>query len=128
MIPSFLVSRFGEKSARLAFYGGIAALVALVLLLAYCTGRGDGKRVEVVKQQERTIEVLEDVGEANEAAAGTRVADTKRIALNEKELADALKAETDPDTRRVLRGCIIMRQQGRDTTGIPACGRPAPAR
>lgn len=128
MIPAALIERYGPQGAKVVFFGGIALLVGLALLVAYCTGRGDGKRVEVVKQQERTIEVLEDVGAANETAAGTRVADTKRIALNEKELADALKAETDPDTRRALRGCIIMRQQGRDTTGVPACGRPAPAR
>lgn len=128
MIPTALIERFGPAGAKAVFFGGIAALVALALLLSYCTGRGDGKRVEVVKQQERTIEVLEDVGEANEAAAGTRVADATRIALDQKELEDALKATTDPDTRRVLRGCIIMRQQGRDTAGIPACGRPAPAR
>ena len=128
MIPAALIERYGPQGAKAVFFGGIALLVGLVVLLTYCTGRSDGKRVEVVKQQERTIEVLEDVGEANDTAAGTRVADATRIALDERELTDALKTETDPYTRRTLRGCIIMRQQGRDTSDLSACTRPAPAR
>ncbi len=128
MIPAVLVKRFGPTGAKFAFFGGIGVLVALTLLLSYCTGRSDGKREEIVEQQERTIEVLEDVADANETAAGSRVADTTRIALEKEELEDALKDTTDPDARRVLRGCIIMRQQGRSTAAIPACSRPATPR
>jgi hypothetical protein len=31
----------------------------------------------------------------------------------------------DPDKQRALRGCLIMRQQGRDTKNIPACSGPS---
>lgn len=113
---------------KIAFYAGLAALLGLILLLAYCQGRDDGKTGEVVKQREREIEVQRDVGDANTNAAGTRVEDAVRSERQQKELTDALKATTDPDRQRALRGCVILRQQGRDTSRIPACsgseGRP----
>lgn len=102
-----------------------AALFGILLTLAYCEGRSTGKTGEVVKQQTRELKVQTKVGEANDGAAASRVADETRIALEEKELKDALDLTLDPDARRLIRGCIIMRQQGRDTTDIPACTRPA---
>lgn len=128
MIPAFLIKRFGEKGARLALIGAVLMLIGLSLLVTYCVGRGDGKADEVIERQAQEIELLEDVADANDSAAEARVADVQRIALNEKELNDALTTTSDPDTRRVLRGCIIMRQQGRNTAGLPACSRPAAGR
>lgn len=122
MIPAFLISRFGAENAkRIVTFGGVALLLCLVLLLTYCAGRDDGKTGEVVKQQEREIETQRDLNAANEGAAGARVDQTAKAAQQEKELTDAIKATDDPDRRRVLRGCVIMRQQGRDTSDIPAC-------
>lgn len=113
---------------KIAFYLGLALLVVAILTLAYCTGRQDGKTGEVVKQQEREIEVQKDVGDANTKAADRRVEDAVKAEREQKELTDALKATTDPDRQRALRGCVILRQQGRDTSRIPACsgsgGRP----
>lgn len=121
MIPSFLIARFGPAGAKIAFFGGIAALLSLFLLLAYCSGRTDGKTGEVVKQQEREIETQRDLGKANESAAGTRVEATVRAAKQQKELTDALQTTNDPDRRRALRGCVILRQQGRNLEDVPAC-------
>ncbi len=121
MIPAFLTSRFGPLASKLIFFGGIALLAAGALLLTYCTGRSDGKSGEVVKQQAREIEVRGQVGTANEAAADRRVQDVITAAQQEKELTNALAATKDPDRQRVLRGCIILRQQGRNTADIPAC-------
>lgn len=107
--------------SKYGIYLGIAAAVALILGLAYCSGQKAGKSGEVVKEQQRTIETQQQVGAANENAAAARVSDATKAAQQERELKDALNATDDPNRQRVLRGCLIMRQQGRDTENIPAC-------
>lgn len=121
MIPAALIARFGPTGAKIAFYGAISALITLTLLLAYCTGRGDGKSKEVIGQQKREIQTQQDLGKANENAGTARLNDAAKAAAQEKELDDALKATQSPDGQRALRGCVILRQQGRDTSHIPAC-------
>jgi hypothetical protein len=98
-----------------------ATLLGMLLTLAYCEGRSTGKRSEIVKQQDREIETQRDLNTANESAASARVDQVVRAMQQEKELTDALEKADDPDHRRVLRGCIILRQQGRDIADIPAC-------
>jgi hypothetical protein len=112
-IPPFLV--------KYGLYIGIVALVVLVLALTYCEGHKSGKSGEVVKEQGRTIKTQQEVGNANENAASARVADATKAVHQEKELSDALHATSDPNRQRVLRGCLIMRQQGRDTKNLPEC-------
>lgn len=129
MIPAFLIARFGEKIARRITVGAALVLLAVAALaLAYCTGRRDEDAENTAELQEIEIEILNDMIDATDNAANTRAEDTMRIALEEKELQDALNTEADPDKRRALRGCIILRQQGGDTSDIPACSRPAPGR
>lgn len=110
--------------AKYGIYLAIAAVVVAVLGLTYCQGQKAGKSGEVVKQQERTIETQQQVGAANENAAAARVSDATKAAQQEKELKDALAATNDPDRQRVLRGCLIMRQQGRSDKDLPARCRP----
>lgn len=107
--------------AKYGIYIGIVLLVIAVLTTAYCEGHKAGKSGEVVHEQARTIQVQREVGGANENAAGARVADATKAAQQEKELTDALHSSNDPSRQRVLRGCLIMRQQHRDTKNIPAC-------
>jgi hypothetical protein len=114
--------------AKYGIYLAIAGIVVAVLGLAYCKGQSAGKSGEVVKEQKRTIQVQQKVGVANENAAGTRVADATKAVQQERELSDALHATNDPSRQRVLRGCLIMRQQGRDTATIPACRGPTASR
>jgi len=121
MIPEFLVAKFGPLASKIIFFGGIVAFVAALLLLSYCSGRSDGKTGEVVKQQEREIQVQQDLGKANENASTARVEDAVKAEQQKKELNDAIKDTNSPDRARALRGCIILRQQGRDTINIPAC-------
>jgi hypothetical protein len=124
MIPTFLVTRFGKTGAKLVFFGGIVLALLLAVLTVYLVGRGDGKRSEVVGQLEREVEVQGELNAAGEGAASRRVDDAVRSAEQEEELRDALEATEDPDRQRVLRGCVILRQQGRDTSRIPACAGP----
>jgi len=116
---SKFISSLTPTSLKIA--GFVAALTIGVLALAYCQGKSAGSADEIIDQQEREIETQRDVNEANEVSAESRVADTVISAQQEKELSDAIKATDDPDDRRVLRGCIILRQQGRDTSDLPAC-------
>lgn len=112
--------------AKYGIYIGLVLIVAAVLGLTYCQGQKAGKSGEVVQQQKREITVQREVGNANENAASARVSDATVAVQQEKELNDALKASTDPDRQRVLRGCLIMRQQGRNPKNLPAaCGPSA---
>lgn len=114
--------------AKYGIYLAIAAVVVAVLGLTYCQGQKSGKSGEVVKQQDRTIKTQQEVGTANENAAGARVADATKAAQQEKELKDALDATNDPTRQRVLRGCLIMRQQGRSDKDLPAACRSSAIR
>lgn len=98
-----------------------ALLLALILSVAYCKGQRAGKSGEVQRQQVREIETQKNINQANEQAADQRVADTVRAQQQQKELTDALAATSDPDRQRSLRGCLILRQQGRDISNISAC-------
>lgn len=124
MIPLFLIKKFGPTGARLAYFGAITAALSLLLLLTYCQGRTDGKTGEVVKQVERENKVLGQIGQANEGAASSQAEDAVRSERQRKELDDALKATDNPDRQRALRGCVILRSQGRDTSRIAACSGP----
>lgn len=106
---------------KYGLYIGLALLVFVALALTYCSGQKAGKSGEVVKSQARTIETQTQVGAANENAAASRVTDATVAVQQERELKDALAATNDPDRQRALRGCVVMRQQGRDTSNIPAC-------
>jgi hypothetical protein len=119
-IPPFL--------AKYGIYIGLALAVALILGLAYCQGQKSGKSGEVVKEQRRTIQTQQEVGNANENAAAARVSDATTAAKQERELKDALAASNDPNRQRVLRGCLIMRQQGRNPKDLPAACRPSAGR
>lgn len=107
--------------AKYGIYIGLALLVAAILGLAYCEGHKSGKSGEVVHEQARTIQTQQEVGSANENAASARVTDATKSVQQEKELSDAIHASDDPNQQRVLRGCLILRQQHRDTKNIPAC-------
>lgn len=121
MIPTFLITRFGPVAAKIIFFGGIVALVALALTVTYCSGRSAGKTGEVVKQQAREIKVQAQVGDANTNASAARVDDAVNLQTQAQELKDATSNATSPADARVRRGCVILRQQGRDTSGIAAC-------
>jgi hypothetical protein len=114
--------------AKYGIYIGLALVVALILGLTYCQGQKAGKSGEVVKEQGRTIQTQKEVGAANENAAGARVADATKAVQQERELKDALAASNDPNRQRVLRGCLIMRQQGRTDKDLPAACRPSVGR
>ncbi len=90
---------------------GALVLVA-ILSLAYCKGQSAGRSGEVIKQQKREIEVQQDLGRANDKAGAQRLDDAMKSTKQEKELTDALNATSDPDRQRILRGCVILRQQG----------------
>lgn len=125
MIHKFFLDRFGPTGTKVLFWAAIVFVVLAIGLGLYLTGRSDGKQGEVVGQLEREVKVQGQVGQANEGSANRQAQDEVRTALNQKELQDALEASTDPDRRRALRGCVVMRQQGRDTSHLAACSRPA---
>ena len=114
MIPIALLRKYGPFAA-------IALAMIVILSLTYCEGRKSGKSGEVIEQQQRELDTQEKLGEANTSAADRRVQDSVEAVKQEKELNDAIKATSDPDRQRALRGCVIMRQQGRDTSGIASC-------
>lgn len=99
---------------------GIAVIVILAALaLSYCVG-GKG---EQNKQLKREVEFQQDVGAAADNASTARVDDAVRTEQQEKELEAAQQAIAGPDERRCLRGLVILRQQGHDTSRL-SCGRP----
>lgn len=104
------------------FLGG-ALVLLLVLTLAYCAGRSAGKGSEVADQQERTIKLQEDEARAAATAAADRLTDQLELDQQKDDLDAAIQDHENPDVLRARRGCLVMRQQGRDTAGIAACRR-----
>ena len=123
-MPSWIAVKtfFSQKWTWLA--AGVVIIAAL-LLLSYCTGRSDGKKDEVIGQQEREIETLDKVGKANDSANQRRIDDYTYGAEQQREIEDAVRNAKGPDDVRAQRGCVILRQQGRDTNSIPACNGSA---
>lgn len=102
-----------------------AILAAVVILAAvimiYSRGVNAGKTGEQLKSAEREIELKGDIIEANENASAARVEGEVELEQQKKELEDAQRDITDVDRARCERGRVIMRQQGRDPSRIPAC-------
>lgn len=109
---------------RAALWLGAALLVVLVLALAYCSGRRDGKLASEVEQARIEREVLERGSSAAEKASEARVRDAVRVTEQRKELEDASRdCDEASGECDVKRGCTILRQQAFDTSDIAACVR-----
>lgn len=119
-MPSWIAIK-GFLSSKWPWLGAGVVIIGILLLLSYCTGRSDGKKDEVIGQQQREIETQGKVGKANEGAADRRLSDYQYGAEQQKEIEDAVRNAKGPDDVRAQRGCVILRQQGRDTSRIPAC-------
>jgi len=119
-MPSwFALGRF--LNTKWPYIAAGVVILGLVLLLTYCTGRSDGKKDEVIGQQRREIDVKTRVGKANEDASQTRLEDATQLQLQQQEIEDAIRNAKNPDDVRIKRGCVILQQQGRDVSTIPAC-------
>lgn len=118
-MPVFVTKFLGKYVWHL----GVAALFALLLTITYCSGRSTGSQKEVNNQLERTIEVDQNVSTANDKAADARVQDSVTLEQQKQELKDAIDRGEDADTLRFRRGCIILRQQNRDSAATAACSR-----
>ncbi len=99
----------------------LGALLAAMLTVSYCKGQSAGKSGEVIKQQEREIDVQASVSVAHDTAADQRVLDVIELTKQEQELKDAASHATGSADARRRRGCVILRQQGRDTSRLPEC-------
>ena len=101
----------------------ILAIVVIggLTLAIYLRGVSAGKSVEIVKQVTRENEVQLKINAANEKAAEARVEASLEIQKQAEELKDAEQDVETLDSLRIKRGCVIMRQQGRDVSKIPAC-------
>jgi hypothetical protein len=122
MIPAFLISRFGPKLAKVVFYGGIVFVLLLLLVGFILYEQHVGSQKEVAKQQARELKVQQQVDKANNFNADIRVEDAVRSERQTQELKDVVKNAPNPDAARIARGCLILRQQGRDTSHVAGCG------
>jgi hypothetical protein len=107
------------RNSRGAQVALAAAALAAILTLAYCHGRSTGRDSEVVKQQEREIEVQRDLGDANENAAEFRVEDARKLDAQERELQDATRDAKNADDARRRRACVVLRQQNPNRKDLP---------
>lgn len=116
----------GKLASIVGIRGGMA--IALALALAVCwwgwsnaADKRDELRLEL-RAAEAEIELLKLDAGLKEAAATEREADNTTLRNEERELSDARTHEgDDADARRIRRLCVVMRQQGRDTSDVPAC-------
>lgn len=102
-----------------ALLAGVVIIAAIVII--YTRGVSAGKTGEVVKQVQREAEVQTKINEVNENASAARVDAERQLADQARELKDAEQDAASLDAVRIKRGCVILRQQGRDTSRIPAC-------
>lgn len=94
-----------------------AVLIATILGLTYCVGGKD----KIIEQKDAEIELRKDVSDADDIAGDLRVEDKARIMKETEELEDAIDNATSDDDARRRAGCVILRQQGHDVSGIATC-------
>lgn len=112
----------------------IAILIFTALALGYCAVTGPGRearKVDAAVAMANSKTQATDTA-AREAAADERLADALSTANTKQELTDAVSKLPDarPSDRRIALACERLRQQGTDTTNVPACvgsARPAQA-
>jgi hypothetical protein len=102
-----------------ALLAGVVIIVAVTVI--YFRGYSAGKTTEVVKQVQREAEVQVKINDANENAAQARVDAATALQNQAQELQDVQEQAGSVDALRIKRGCVVLRQQGRDTSKIPAC-------
>lgn len=106
---------------------GAAVVAAPCFLLGQCAGAVHEKDRQEAAAAVATVEALKTDGAAKEKAAGERLADAEAVADLKEELTDAVAdlPDDEPSARRVALGCARLRNQGQDTTRLPACGGSA---
>jgi len=115
---------FGPVIAFLGKVPGWVWLVLLSLLVlggVYWAGSSAGKKDQTAKAAQTEVKTQQSINNADNNAAAARVTDAVRLQQQTQELKDAVRDAKSPDDARTKRGCAIMRQQGRDTSGIAAC-------
>lgn len=102
---------------------GFAVAAPLFFLLGQCDGRRSERAVADAARAEANVQAAKTDQAATSKAADERVADAAVVTAKERELVDAIAdtPDTAPDAVRVRLGCERLRQQGTDTTAIPAC-------
>ncbi len=101
---------------RIAPYLLIALFAAICLSLAYCVVREPAE-----SSPAQTIQINPAELGVNANIADVRTEDAVRAEKQQREIEDAVANSTGPDDVRARRGCVILRQQGRDTSQLPAC-------
>lgn len=119
MIPTFLITRFGPTAAKAIVYGGIALMLTIAIGLFIWHERSIGAAGVIAKDQAATIQVQDQNAKAQDNAAAARVDATKREAQQQQELDNAIDNSQSPDDRRRARGCVVLKQQGVDTSRLP---------
>lgn len=102
-----------------ALLAGVVIIVAVTVI--YFRGYSAGKTGEVVKQVQREAEVQVEINNANENASAARVEAATKLEQQQRELEDVQSEAGSVDALRIKRGCVVLRQQGRDISKIPAC-------
>ncbi len=85
---------------------GVIGLLLMTHTLAYCTGVGDGRDAEKIKQAEIAAEALTKAREADSAAGATVKETTDAVEEGNQRARDAAAGSADPlgDAMRSLRG------------------------
>lgn len=107
--------------SKLTWILGSVVIIGLLLALTYYSGKKDGRKDVIIEQQEREIKAQKKIKKADSQAADRRLQDYQYDEEQQREIEDAVRNAKGPDDLRARRGCVILRQQGRDTTIIPAC-------
>jgi hypothetical protein len=103
--------------------GGLLLLFAVGLALDL-QGRSDAKARAEAERAIANVEAMKTNEKANANAAEDRVKDAEQVLELKEELTDAVAQVPDdvPDPVAVALGCERLRQAGKDTAAIPACG------
>ena len=96
-------------------------VITAAITIIYLRGYSAGKTGEIVKAVQRENEVQIKINDANENAAQARVEAATALQNQSQELQDVQSEAGSVDALRIKRGCVILRQQGRDISKIPAC-------